>query len=198
MASYYSQFFTTFIILLAWIQEGLLVPPSASSSNEQIDKVYQYHHLVKFGLYISYFLHYNIDVGILLNLLDQLETKVEQHEATVSLVNQHELKINSQQIEIDQLRKKNSALEEQLHISNKKTSSAAERLASRKPSSSCLDLLDLGHALTGFYDVLPVGSGQRSLPSSATSLYNPLKLTLKLESVLQMLNLTLFISSLLV
>ena len=51
-----------------------------------------------------------IDVGVLLNRLDQLETN---QEALVSLVNQHELKINSQQVEIDQLKKKNLELEKE-------------------------------------------------------------------------------------
>jgi len=49
-----------------------------------------------------------IDVGVLLSRLDQLETN---QEALVSLVNQHELKINSQQVEIDQLKKTNLELE---------------------------------------------------------------------------------------
>jgi len=51
-----------------------------------------------------------IDVGVLLNRLDQLETN---QEALVSLVNQHELKINSQQVEIDQLKKTNLELEKE-------------------------------------------------------------------------------------
>ncbi len=61
------------------------------------------------------------DFDLLLNRLHQLEAKVEQqeakvaeHEAMKSLVNQHELKINIQQTEIDQLKKKNSDLEEKL------------------------------------------------------------------------------------
>ncbi len=41
-----------------------------------------------------------IDIGALLNRLDQLEAKIDQHE----------VKIKSQQIEIDQLKKKNSEL----------------------------------------------------------------------------------------
>ena len=41
-------------------------------------------------------------MGVLLNRLDRLEAKVEQHE----------VKISSQQIEINQLKKKNSDLEE--------------------------------------------------------------------------------------
>ena len=52
------------------------------------------------------------DVSVLLNRLDQLEAKVQQHDAKVAehaaIVAEHELKINSQQIEIDQLKKKNS------------------------------------------------------------------------------------------
>ena len=65
----------------------------------------------------------------LLSRLDHLEAKVEQqeikvaeleakaaeHEAMASLVKRHELKINIQQIEIDQLKKKNSDLEEKNH-----------------------------------------------------------------------------------
>jgi len=43
-----------------------------------------------------------VDMGFLLMRLDQLETKVENHEQ----------KINSQQIEIDRLKKKNVELEE--------------------------------------------------------------------------------------
>ncbi len=52
------------------------------------------------------------DIGVILNRLDQMEEKVEQHEAMVSLVNKHELKINRQQEEIDQLKKKNAELTE--------------------------------------------------------------------------------------
>ena len=64
-----------------------------------------------------------IDVGVLLNRLDQLETKVKQHDVKVTehdtkvaehdtIVAEHELKIKSQQIEIDQLKRKNCELEE--------------------------------------------------------------------------------------
>jgi len=53
-----------------------------------------------------------IDVSVLLNRLDQLEAKVEQHDVIVA---EHELKINSQQMEINQLKKKNSELEEKNH-----------------------------------------------------------------------------------
>ena len=74
------------------------------------------------------------DIDVLLNRLDQLEAKVAEqdakaaeqavkvegleakvaeHEAMVSLVNQHEVKINSQQEEIDQLKKKNLELIEE-------------------------------------------------------------------------------------
>ena len=68
-----------------------------------------------------------LDIGALLNRLEELEAKVghceakvAEHEEMVSLVNQHELKINShqmkinsQQEEIDQLKKKNSELMEE-------------------------------------------------------------------------------------
>ena len=59
-------------------------------------------------------------MGVLLNRLDQLEAKVQQHDAKVAenaaIVAEHELKINShQQMEIDQLKKKNSDLEEKNH-----------------------------------------------------------------------------------
>jgi len=60
------------------------------------------------------------DNDALLNRLDQLEDKVAEleakeaeHKAMVSLVNQHELKINSQQEQIDQLKKRNSELVEE-------------------------------------------------------------------------------------
>jgi len=63
-----------------------------------------------------------LDIDVLLSRLDQLEArneqqevkveeleaKVAEHEATVSLVKQHEIKINSQQEEIDQLKRKNA------------------------------------------------------------------------------------------
>jgi len=55
------------------------------------------------------------DIDVLLNRLDQLEAKNEQHEIKVvgleTKVEEHELKINSQQIEIDELKKKNLDLE---------------------------------------------------------------------------------------
>jgi len=57
-----------------------------------------------------------IDMSILLSRLDQLEAKVfkvDQLEAKVAKLDQHELKINSLQVEIDQLKEKNSKLEEQ-------------------------------------------------------------------------------------
>jgi len=82
-----------------------------------------------------------------LNRLDQLEAKVEQLESERTI----------QKIKINHLEEKNSALEEKLHQISQKTSS--KKAATRKPSS-CLDLLDLGHTLTGFYEVLPVGSSQ--------------------------------------
>ncbi len=55
------------------------------------------------------------DIGVLLKRLNQLEAKVFEHEEMVSLVNEHDLKIersNSQQEEINQLKKKVSDLEE--------------------------------------------------------------------------------------
>ncbi len=67
-----------------------------------------------------------IDMSALLSRLDQLEekvvkidqleakvVKVDQLEAKAVTVDEHELKINSLQLEIDQLKKKNSQLEEQ-------------------------------------------------------------------------------------
>jgi len=100
-------------------------------------------------------------IDVLLNRLDQLEAKNKQQDVKVAeleaKVEGHESKINSQQIEIDQLNTKNWVLEEKLYQISQRTSS--KQVASRKPSS-CLDLLDLGHTLTGFYDVLPVGSSQ--------------------------------------
>jgi len=58
------------------------------------------------------------DIGVLLKRLNQLEAKVFEHEEMVSLVNEHDLKIersNSQQEEINQLKKKVSDLEEKNH-----------------------------------------------------------------------------------
>ena len=63
------------------------------------------------------------DIDVLLNRLDQLEAKNEEHEVKVAKLEakvaehdtkmaEHELKINNQQIEIDQLKKKNSDLED--------------------------------------------------------------------------------------
>ena len=56
------------------------------------------------------------DIDVLLNRLDKLEAKNEQHEVKVvgleAKLEEHELKINSQQIEIDELKKKNFDLEE--------------------------------------------------------------------------------------
>jgi len=57
-----------------------------------------------------------IDMSIFLSRLDQLEAKVikvDQLEAKVAKLDQHELKINSLQVEIDQLKERNSKLEEQ-------------------------------------------------------------------------------------
>ena len=105
-----------------------------------------------------------VDIAFLLHRLYQLETKVYKHE----------LKISSQQAEIDQLKRKNSEIEEQnqrltilLHagVDNKKTPPVAslrrQGRATTKPTR-CLDLAIIGHALSGFYDVLPIGSSQIS------------------------------------
>ena len=58
-------------------------------------------------------------MSTLLNRIDKLEAKNEQHEVQIAEletnVADHELKINSQQIEIDQLQRKNSDLEESNH-----------------------------------------------------------------------------------
>jgi len=72
-----------------------------------------------------------LDMGVLLNRLDHLEAKVEQHE----------VKINSQQIEIDQLKKKNSDLEErnnQLVLAGAKEDGVASR--SSLTPRTCLQL----------------------------------------------------------
>jgi len=66
------------------------------------------------------------NISDLLNRLDHLETKNEQHEVKVACLEakveefatkvvEHELKIKSQQLEIDQLKKNNSDLEEKTH-----------------------------------------------------------------------------------
>jgi len=51
-----------------------------------------------------------IDMSALLNRIDKLEAKNDQHEVQIAeletKVAEHELKINSQQIEIDQLKQK--------------------------------------------------------------------------------------------
>lgn len=44
--------------------------------------------------------------------MEQHEAKMAKTEALVSLLNQHELKINEQQIEIDQLKKKNLLIDD--------------------------------------------------------------------------------------
>jgi len=49
-------------------------------------------------------------------------------------------------------------------ISHLKTSASSKKAASRKPSS-CLDLLDLGHTLPGFYDVLRPRRGKDQMAS---------------------------------
>jgi len=93
------------------------------------------------------------DMGVLLNRLDQMEAKVEQHEAIVSLVDQHERKINSQQLEIDQLKKK--LLEEQ----NKKLIQASDDVTSRDLlSRSCFEIKATNpSALSGVYSIDPNG-----------------------------------------
>jgi len=124
------------------------------------------------------------DIDILLNRLDQLEAKNEQHEvkvteleakaaeqevkvegleakvaeheAMVSLVNQHEVKINSQQEEIDQLKRKNAEF-----IKEKKNQliQAGDDVTSRDfLPRSCFELKATNpSAQSGFYSIDPDG-----------------------------------------
>ena len=93
-----------------------------------------------------------LDVGVLLNRLDQLETK---QEAMLSLLDQHESKINSQQAEIDILKKTNSELMEE----KKKHLIQSDDVTSRDfLPRSCFELKATNpNAQSGVYSIDPDG-----------------------------------------
>jgi len=88
--------------------------------------------------------------------VEELEAKVAEHEAMVSLVKQHEIKINSQQEEIDQLKRKNSEF-----IKEKKTQliQAGDDVTSRDfLPRSCFELKATNPtAQSGVYSIDPDG-----------------------------------------
>jgi len=117
-----------------------------------------------------------LDIDVLLNRLDQLEAKNEQHEVKVAgleakaaeqevkvvglevKVEEHELKINSQQEEIDQLNKKNNDLEEKNHqliLASAKEDDVASRDFLPR---SCFELKATNpNAQSGVYSIDPDG-----------------------------------------
>jgi len=91
-----------------------------------------------------------VEMGVLLNRLDQLEAKVKQHE----------VKINSQQVEINQLKKKTSSLEEKNHQLILKVSAKENDAASRGSllPRSCFELKAMTPgAQSGVYSIDPDG-----------------------------------------
>ena len=96
-----------------------------------------------------------LDIGVLLNRLNELETKVAEHEDMVSLVNQHELKINSQQVEIDQLKRKNVELE----TANNQLTKVGDDVTSRDfLPRSCFEVKATNpSAQSGVYSIDPDG-----------------------------------------
>jgi len=96
------------------------------------------------------------DIDVLLNRLDQMEAKVAEHENMVSLVNQHELKINRQQEEIDQLKKKN---EESVEEKNDQLVQIGNGVTSRDSlPRSCFEIKATNpNAQSGVYVIDPNG-----------------------------------------
>ena len=95
-------------------------------------------------------------VSVLLNRLDQMEAKHQQHEAKVA---EHELKIKSQQLEIDQLKKKNSDLEEKTYqliiLAGAKEDDFTNRYLLLR---SCFELKETNpRAQSGVYSIDPDG-----------------------------------------
>jgi len=110
-----------------------------------------------------------LNVSDLLNRLDHLEAKNEQHEGKVAelevkveefaaKVVEHELKIKSQQLEIDQLKKNNSDLEEktqQLILAGAKEDDVTSRNFLLR---SCFELKAMNpNAQSGVYSIDPDG-----------------------------------------
>jgi len=94
-----------------------------------------------------------LDVGVLLNRLDQLETK---QEAMLSLLDQHESKINSQQEEIAILKKTNS---ESMEENKNKHLIQSDDVTSRDfLPRSCFELKATNpNAQSGVYSIDPDG-----------------------------------------